>query len=284
MTQDKKSPYKLIQWDIDGTLVGSEMRNRHAIEQVSYLANVIIDEHDWIHLCGKAEEDIYIALVNDNHENKTNMQSIYKTPEDFRGACQYAYKQFMNMVSPIQATANTFHLFNELGIPQQAISNSLSSSVHASLEHINFQKNLFDEIICKGDITRIEEINGKKEEVIITKPDPEPLHIGRRRLNKKFNEKAGDHDNFVEHVRIEDVLFIGDSKTDVAAALRAGCDIIHLIDEGKEVGSNYIEKMTQTHGTSSVYRFMKRNELINYVRNHILTGKRIESSYPKPAI
>lgn len=274
----KKPHYRLIQFDVDGTLVLSEMRNRHAIEQVTKAAGVVIVPDDWKTLAGNAEEAIYEKLINMHPDsgletmflgyNSDPKVRIKKAGEQFSGACQFAYKQHIDRVEENKPLREVFDMAIQKALYVSAVSNSLKWSVHASLDHVKFPVKDLCLTLTKDDVLGM----GKRP-----KPHPDPWEVALAKINADNVEAIGDK---YKPITPEEVLVVGDSHTDVKSAIAAGMDVLQITDDCDEMIEADTQRRMETFESSARYAFLHSSEIVEFVQKTLDAGERITPSYP----
>lgn len=279
-SSEKTTPhYKLVLFDVDGTLVLSEMRNRYAIEQVAKAAGVTVKKEDWDKLAGKAEETIYEHLV-DMYPNQgledmffcydpDSEEAQKKSATQFAGACQVGYKQHIKRVEENTPIVETFNMIADQGIQVGAVSNSKGWSVHASMQHTNFPVHKLALTITKDDVQQA----GKR-----TKPHADPWLMAIEQINEKNQELFGDD---YEAITPDQVLIIGDTHTDVKSAMAAHIDVIQITDDCKPMSESQAKIELEKRKSKTNYAFMEATNIHPFVRETLESGSKIKSSYPE---
>jgi beta-phosphoglucomutase-like phosphatase (HAD superfamily) len=196
-----KKNYKLICFDVDGTIALSEPRNRDVIETLASQYGGEIKKEHWDFLAGQSEVKIWDWL-NESYES---FQGIEK--EQFSLDCRKGYLKSSFDVAVRPGIHEIIQHFKRANLPIVAVSNSPRNLVEHSLKVTNCFDSM-DHIITEDEVLAA----GKSP-----KPDPDPYHMAF---------------HLYECVHPSDSLIYEDSGTGINAGISSGADVIQLVDNG----------------------------------------------------
>jgi len=211
-------------WDIDGTLVDSDMLHREKLTAIAKdplnhgcfnaLLGVCITEQYWDELRGKGDIYVYHWLCNKN--------AAYPLSEEkFSQKCAAYYLKHTATLQARPGAMEAFNKFASAGLPQAAVSNGPRDQVDANLQVIGL-KNRMVFSLSTNDVTKL-------------KPDPQPYQIAHRNLLKS----VGKVSEFLKDPA--SCIVIEDSATGVEAGKKAGMTVIYWKSAPEQEDSEYAD-------------------------------------------
>ena len=230
---------KAICWDIDGVLVDTEPLHKDKLFAVAAHHGIKLTKKDWSQLQGIGDKRAW-EWLEENH-------GLTISQDEFLEECEEYYMAHPEKIIPRPGSRDVFDYFASLNLPQGAVSSGSKEQVTTNLA------------IAGVDTRVLFKVNA--DDVLMTKPDPEPYLLGKYRLCKALGWD----------VRAEDsrwFLAIEDSITGVRAAKHAGMTAI---------------LWSQTRGKTcpeADYVVYTKKDLMKLCRK--LTAKKDPPSAPRP--
>lgn len=176
-----------VAWDIDGTMVDSELLHHRALVAVSgrYGVDVALDDDRFV---GVGMDHVWLALHN--------LYPAKLTQTRWMNEIISAYLADASSVAVFDGVMETVMAFHSNGIVQCCVSNSARAIVDANIARMGIS-DLIAFSISRDDVTR-------------PKPDPEPYALACQRMD----------------VAPQTVLCFEDSSSGSTAAIAAGCQLL----------------------------------------------------------
>lgn len=195
--------YKAVIFDVDGTLVMSEDRNRHVIEALAVQHGGKIEKQDWNFLAGQPEKDIW-GWLKEQYPDLTIAQ------DNFVRECRDGYLTASFNIAARPGMREAVDYFKDKGLRIIAVSNSPKNIIEHSLK----MTGLYDDM---------EFIISAAEDVPHPKPQPDGFLHGVDKLAKKDPS-----------ITVNDCIIFEDSGTGVLAAYASGCFTVQIVDYGND--------------------------------------------------
>lgn len=187
------SKYKAIIFDWDGTLVDSTDWVVDAHNHVRSTFNLELWTKDDIFSSSSlSSRELYPKIYGDRAEEAMDILFAYVDEHNLESAIPY------------KGAANLLKLIQKRNMPQGVVSNKRHEPLNELVEHLNWQ-DYFSSVIGAGHCER-------------DKPDAAPLRKAMLQISP--------------NLQTSEVLYIGDSETDLQTAKNTGCDAI-LIQSDK---------------------------------------------------
>lgn len=233
-------------FDVDGTTINNERRNRRAIEMVASVGGHEIQPDDWNRLAGHPESKIWHMIAEDSPQ----LRDVFTSAASFETGCLNMKLKFIDQIERSEEIATVIQLMRSANIPSATVSNSIAADAGHSLKHVGYTPHDFLFQIFRDDIEKM----GKK-----SKPYPDPYLLALDMLNERLAARATETGNPFEPVKPPECLVFEDTRTGVTAALSAGMHVIHITDECAPLDSVSIERLQNAHG--GVYHPCRRENL-----------------------
>ncbi|PJB70817.1 MAG: hypothetical protein CO093_06675 [Alphaproteobacteria bacterium CG_4_9_14_3_um_filter_47_13] len=247
--------YRLALYDVDGTIVDSEPRNRKAIETVARIGGYSIQKNDWDFLTGQGDAIIWELLVKE----KPELKQVFNTASSFERACLNEKINRIAEVKKLPEVDKSIKYFKEKNLEVAVVSNSVTGDATASLSYAGYQEKDFITSLFRDAL---------RDAGLRAKPHPDPYLEALRRVNEILKQKKQEQgEEFIEITPAE-CLVLEDSKTGVRAGMAAGMTVIQITDENMPLDKNEAEQIQATH--NGLYYPMKRAELMKFCKD-ILT-------------
>lgn len=137
----------------------------------------------------------------------------------------YVEAHHLNYIKPMEGAQDVFVALNHL--PMGLVSNKRHQTLHIEVEFMNW-KDHFDCIIGAGYAEK-------------DKPSPIPLLAGMKQVNPDLT--------------IQDILYIGDTETDLLTAKNAGCDVAFI--QSDQPRPDLIETYDPAYAYHSLMEFLE---------------------------
>lgn len=210
--------YKAIIFDWDGTLVDSTDWVLSAHNYVrQYMKQPLWTKDDIFGCSSLSTRELYPQIYGEKAEEAMGLLFDYTDKHNFESA------------RPYDGSHSLLEKLDEMDIPTAVVSNKRHEPLNDVIDHMNWRK-FFKSAIGAGGAER-------------DKPSPIPFL------------KAINGINYM--LQPADVIYVGDTETDLLCAKNAGCDVVFIQSDGER--PDLIEKYAPK------YQFMTIKEFYSYI-------------------
>ena len=209
--------YKAIIFDWDGTLVNSEDWVVNAHNHVRKAFDLPLwTKADIFSSSSLSARELYPQILGDKSDEALNMLIEYTTKHNLKSAIPY------------DGAKTLLDLIKDNNVLQGVVSNKRHEPLNEAAKYLNWQ-NYFSVIIGAGYVSK-------------DKPSAEPLLAAIKEIDAVLTPK--------------DILYVGDTETDLLCAKNTGCDAALIQSGGSRSRPDLIEKYSPAYSCGNIQEFI----------------------------